>query len=218
MAMFNPDLSVLPPPQLRLWPELDGTPDSFTLYGGTALALRFGHRSSVDFDFFSNEPFDPDQLAQTVPYLRGAERVQVASNTLTCRVDRDGPVLVSFFGELGLGQVAPRDQVAGRKLYVASVLDVAATKLAVLQKRAEAKDYLDIDTLLQHGIDLPAALDAGTAVYGHRFNPLISLKALVYFDDVPTLPAPVRERLRTAVQTVDPARLPALFAGGGSTP
>ena len=55
--IFSPDLSILPPPQLRLWPELDTTPATFTLYGGTALALRLGHRTSVDFDFFSNQPF-----------------------------------------------------------------------------------------------------------------------------------------------------------------
>jgi hypothetical protein len=47
-----PNLSMLPPPQLKLWLELGETPEAFTLYGGTALALRFGHRTSVDFDFF----------------------------------------------------------------------------------------------------------------------------------------------------------------------
>ena len=210
MAVFAPNLTILPPPQLRLWLELDTTPEHFTLCGGTALALRFGHRSSVDFDFFSNQSFDPDHLAQAVPYLRWAERVQVAPNTLTCRVERDGPVLISFFGGLGLGQVAPRDQVQGRTLYVASPLDVAATKVAVVQKRAEAKDYLDIDALLRHGIDLPTALAAGRVVYGRGFNPLITLKALCYFDDVPTVPAEVRQRLSAAVDAVDPAALPSL--------
>ena len=95
--VFSPNLSILPQPQLRLWPELDATPETFTLYGGTALALRLGHRSSVDFDFFSNQPFDPDDLAASIPYLKGAERVQVGPNTLTCRVERYGPVLRSFF-------------------------------------------------------------------------------------------------------------------------
>jgi hypothetical protein len=100
---------MLPPPQLRLWAELGATPEAFTLYGGTALTLRLGHRSSVDFDFFSNAPFDPERLASTLPYLKGAEPVQLAPNTLTYRVDRGGAVLVSFFGGLGLGQVAERD-------------------------------------------------------------------------------------------------------------
>ena len=143
MPVLVPNLSMLPPPQLELWPELGATPESFTLYGGTALTLRLGHRSSVDFDFFSNAPVDPERLASKLPYLKDAERVQMAPNTLTCRVDRGGAVLVSFFGGLGLGQVAERDQVKGMALYVASLLDLAGTKMAVVQKRAEAKDYLD---------------------------------------------------------------------------
>lgn len=208
--VFTPDLTMLPPPQLRLWQELDLTPDPFTLYGGTALALRLGHRISVDFDFFSNQPFDPDHLAASTPYLKGAERVQVAPNTLTCRVERDGPVLVSFFGGLGLGQAAPRQQVQGRLLYVAALLDLAGTKVAVVQKRAEVKDYLDIDAILQHGFDLPTALAAGVVVYGRSFNPMITLKALSFFDDLPTLPADVRKRLSAAVKAVDPSCLPVL--------
>jgi hypothetical protein len=208
--IFKPNLTILPPPQLRLWQELDATPEHFTLYGGTALALRLGHRASVDFDFFTNQPLDPDELAAALPYLTGAERVQVAPNTLTCRAERDGPVLVSFFGGLGLGQAAPRDQAEGKTLYVASLLDLAATKAAVVQKRAEAKDYLDIDALLQNGIGLPTLLAAGRVVYGHSFNPMITLKALSFFDDVPALPVEVRRRLSAAVEAVDPAKLPAL--------
>ncbi|MDR3700614.1 MAG: nucleotidyl transferase AbiEii/AbiGii toxin family protein [Candidatus Sulfopaludibacter sp.] len=93
-------------------------------------------------------------------------------------------------------------------LYVASLLDLAGTKMAVVQKRAEVKDYLDVDALLRHGVDLPAALTAGRVVYGRRFNPVITLKALSFFDDVPALPGEVRERLRAAVAAVDLSRLP----------
>ena len=212
MSVFVPNLSKLPPPQLKLWPELGVTPESFTLYGGTALTLRIGHRTSVDFDFFSNAPFDPERLAATLPYLKDAERVQVAPNTLTCRVDRGGAVLVSFFGSLGLGQVAPRDQAQGMALHIASLLDIAGTKMAVVQKRAEAKDYLDVDALLQHGVDLPTALTAGRVIYGRSFNPLITLKALSFFDDLPTLSGDVRERLAAAVEAADVTKLPRLTA------
>ncbi|MBI2228677.1 MAG: nucleotidyl transferase AbiEii/AbiGii toxin family protein [Deltaproteobacteria bacterium] len=209
---FTPNLSTLPTAQRALWRELEATPDHFTLYGGTALALYLGHRTSVDFDFFSNATFDPDDLAKNVPYLKNAERIQVAPNTLSCRVDRDGPVLVSFFGDLNLGQVGGREQVEGMKLYVAALLDIAGTKAAVVQKRAEVKDYLDIDALLRHGIDLPTILAAGAVVYGRQFNPLVTVKALSYFDDLPGLPAEVRTRLTAAVAAVDVTRLPALTA------
>jgi hypothetical protein len=118
--------------------------------------------------------------------------------------------LVSFFGNLGLGEVAPRELAQGSDVYVASLLDIAGTKAAVVQRRAQARDYLDIDALIRHGIDLPHMLAAGVAVYGRSFNSLITLKALSYFDDVPGLPAELRERLRVAVEAVDPTRLPVL--------
>ena len=210
MPVFTPNLTTLPPPQRKLWPELASTPEGFTLYGGTALALRLAHRTSVDFDFFSNAPFDPDDLARKLPYLKDAERVRMAPNTLTCRVDRGGPVLLSFFGELGLGQVAAHDAVHGMPLHVASLLDIAGTKAAVVQKRAEVKDYLDMDALLRHGVDLPTALAAGTVIYGRSFNPMITLKALSYFDDVPALAAEVQARLSAAVAAVDVTKLPSL--------
>jgi len=44
---------------------------------GSDLAL--GHRTSVDFDFFSNAAFDPERLASTLPYLKNAERVQMGA-------------------------------------------------------------------------------------------------------------------------------------------
>jgi hypothetical protein len=109
MPSLQPRLDILPPPQRTLWAELDATPNHFALYRGTALALRLGHRQSVDFDFFSRTAFNPGHLAGEIPCLVGAEQGQVVGHTLTCRVGRGGPVLVSFFGNLGLGEVAPRE-------------------------------------------------------------------------------------------------------------
>ena len=56
---FQPNFKCLPAPQRRLWDELGTVPGEFVLYGGTAIALYLGHRESVDFDFFGNQPFDP---------------------------------------------------------------------------------------------------------------------------------------------------------------
>lgn len=91
-------LSILPAPQKRIFPELRETPDHFVLYGGTAIALRLGHRESIDFDFFSQKSFDPDTLYQQIPYLKNADILQKEENTLTCLIDREGPVKLSFLG------------------------------------------------------------------------------------------------------------------------
>ncbi len=82
----------------------------------------------------------------------------------------------------------------------------------VVQKRAEAKDYVDLDALISHGVTLATALAAGRALYGKSFNPQVTLKALSYFEDgdLPSLPGPLKRRRQDAVRQVDLRRLPAV--------
>lgn len=213
--MFEPNVLALPAPQRALWPELSTTPDVFVLYGGTAIALRLGHRVSIDFDFFSSSPFTPAALLDSIPYLSGGVVRQSAANTLTVGVERGGPVQVSFFGGLSLGQIEPHEVASGPQIEVASLLDLAGMKVAVVTQRAELKDYLDIHALLtQGGIPLSVMLSAASVIYGKGFNPLISLKAVSYHDDpaLEALPETMRRDFIAAVRGVDPAALPELTA------
>jgi hypothetical protein len=209
--MLTPLLDTLPPSQRRLWSEL-ALPPEFVLYGGTALALRLGHRTSEDFDFFSNQSFQPDELERRIPFLAGSSRLQSSPNTLVSLVDRGGPVKVSFFGGLTLRRVQDPEPVEGPGFPVASLLDLSATKVKAVQDRAEAKDYIDLSRLLEEGVDLATALGAALAVYGRAFNPILSLKALSYFadGDLASLSDAVRSRLADAVRRVDPNHLPEL--------
>jgi len=212
---FSPRLDILPAAQRRLWPELALTPDHFTLYGGTAIALRLGHRQSADFDFFSPRLFEPHYLLETIPFLKGAEVLKSAANDLTVAVDRDGPVLLSFFGNFDLGQVSTSEPVDGPQFNVAAMLDLSGMKVAVVTQRAEAKDYLDIHALLSEAkISLATMLSAAAVIYGMEFNPLLSLKAISYFGDrsLTNLPPDLRRDLIAAVQATDPQNLPALAA------
>jgi hypothetical protein len=205
MKTFNPQLTILPPPQLTLWYELSAIPNAFVLYGGTALALHLGHRDSIDFDFFSNHSFDPDTLL-ALPLLKEAVILEKAENTLTVRVDRDGFVKLSFFGVPKLGRLRAPLIASDNHLQIASLLDIAGTKAAVIQKRAEAKDYIDIDALLSvEGMTLGHALAAGIAIYGAGFNPEITLKALCYFEEesLRILDDALKQRLITHVQAVN---------------
>jgi len=43
----------------------------FSLVGGTALSLRFGHRSSVDLDLFYHEKFDQPFLVKELESMFG---------------------------------------------------------------------------------------------------------------------------------------------------
>ena len=219
--MLQPRVDILPPAQRRLWPELKRTPHDFVLYGGTALALRIGHRQSADFDFFSSAGVDSARLLRTVPYLDGTDVLQRGPDTLTCLVDRGGPVRVSFFGGLALRRVADPDALAAPAILIASLPDLAATKVEVVQARAAAKDYLDIDALIHRaGVSLPDALGAARAVFGPAFNPMLTLKALCFFadGDLATLPRDVCRRLVEAASAVDPTKLPSFESLAGVAP
>jgi hypothetical protein len=85
--------------------------------------------------------------------------------------------------------------------------------MAVVQQRAQAKDYLDIDALMTiAAIDLPTQLAAARAARGASFSPTPTLKALAHFSDgdLPTLPLSIKRRLARAAAAVDPLRLPTI--------
>jgi hypothetical protein len=210
---FNPRLDILPEAQLRLWPELGGTPGDFTLYGGTAIALRLGHRQSIDFDFFAQTSFEPDALLTKIPYLKGAVVRQSSPNTLTTTVERNGGVQVSFFGGLGLGQVEAPDFVKDLNLAIASLIDLAGTKAKVIIQRVEPKDYIDIHALMtKGGLPLENMLAAASVIFGPQVNPLDVLKAIAYHQDpsLTGLSEEVKRDLAKAVQATDPENLPTL--------
>jgi hypothetical protein len=200
MNTFEPRLDILPQAQKRLWPELRELPKHFVLYGGTGLALRLGHRQSVDFDFFSSSTVDPEQLLEKLTFLSGAKVVQRVSQTLSVVVQREGPVHLSFFGGLTMGRVQNPERTADGTLFVASLIDLAGMKAAVVQKRAEAKDYIDLLALIENGIPLSQALGAAEALYPGQYNPILTLKALSYFGDgnLGTLTAEQKKKLIAA--------------------
>jgi hypothetical protein len=155
-----------------------------------------------------------------MPFLAGATITQQAPNTLSLRLDRGGPVRLSFFGVPGLPRLASPLIAPETGLRIAALLDLAGTKVNVVQLRAEAKDYRDIDAILRDGrIDLPTALAAAQAMYGPQFNPQNALKALCFFDEgnLRRLAKATRDRLAKAVREVDLDRLPSI-ARKGRTP
>ena len=177
-------LSTLPQAQRALWPTLGEIRNGFILYGGTGLALHLGHRQSVDFDFFTTRHFQPDGLRTDYSLLRDAEVLQAAADTLVVlKPGTMGDVKLSFFGGLDLARAASPVTSRDNGMRIASLLDLAGTKVKVVQDRAELKDYLDLAAIFRHGITLSDALSAAMTIYGANFNPMVSLKALVYFEE-----------------------------------
>lgn len=185
---FKPCLDILPPSQKRLWPELKNAPNlGFTLYGGTAIALRLGHRDSIDFDFFSENPLDREAIKAAFPFMERAETLQDQGNTWVVLapsgLSDEKDVKVSFFGTITFGHVREPNFTEDGVLLVASLEDLMATKLKVVLQRAEAKDYRDVAAMIIAGISLSHGLASARQLFGPNFQPSESLKALVYFND-----------------------------------
>jgi len=196
---FIPLLDILPLEQRRLWPSLQQvTGLGFVLYGGTAIALRLGHRISIDFDFFTEKSLAKLNLEKTLDFISLSTVLQNSSNTLTVLVeDQENAgkyVKVSFFGNIGHGRVGEPEQTKDGVLLTASLDDLMATKLKVILQRVEAKDYLDIAAMIKAGIRLDHGLAAARLLYGKSFQPSECLKALVYFEggDLAGLPEDVK--------------------------
>lgn len=181
METFTPRLEILPASQRELWPELRPTQElGFVLYGGTAIALRLGHRQSVDFDFFTSRPIDRPALRQALPFLGKAQVQQDSLNTF--EVVTSGGVKVAFFGGLDFGRTRVPQVTADGVLRVASLDDLMATKLKVILQRSEAKDYQDIAAMIRAGIRVDTGLAAAEQMYQPTFPPSESLRAMVYFE------------------------------------
>ncbi len=210
MSDLSPRLEILPRVQRILWPELQPAAAlGFALYGGTALALRIGHRTSVDFDFFSDAPLDRSALFLSMPFLETARVLQDRPDTLTLLVASDSEmsdaVKVSFFGSITFGRVGVPQWTSDHIAQVASPEDLFGTKLKVILQRVEAKDYIDTAAILDSGVSLAFGLGAARALFGQAFQPSECLKALVYFEggDLEALAQQVRNRLIASASTVD---------------
>jgi hypothetical protein len=197
---FEPKTAILPKAQLEIWPLLAPAPGlSFVLYGGTAVALHLGHRTSVDFDFFRAAPLDKKEIEASFGFMKDAQIIQEDENTLVVIAAMpSGPVKVSFFGNVDIGRINDPLRTKDSILLVASLEDLLATKVKTILQRAEAKDYRDISAMLSAGTSLETALGAFAKMYGQ--DPALPLKAMGYFKDgdLPSLPMADQNILRAA--------------------
>lgn len=91
---------ILPQAQYNVLSELRKMPSEFVLYGGTAIALHLGHRSSVDFDLFSSVNFQFDKLKASLSFLGIQEILQAETNTLK-------DILIQASREVSLDKIEP---------------------------------------------------------------------------------------------------------------
>ena len=185
MNSFSPNMDILPFSQKVIWKQLAPSIDlGFVLYGGTALALRYGHRESVDFDFFTDRQLNKDHIYRSFEFMKNSDVIQDSENTLTVLVPvapNEHPVKVSFFGGIEFGRVGEPEMTDDEVLLVASTDDLMATKLKVIFDRVELRDYRDIAAMIANGVSVTRGLSSARLFYG--INEMLALKAMAYLKD-----------------------------------
>lgn len=129
--------------QLLEMPELKG----FSLVGGTALSLLYGHRKSVDLDLFSNNPFENAKISEALNNKFHNEFIMEQKPPhfgIFCYVYGVKVDLVRHPHPL----IRPEQNREGIRMF--STEDIIAMKVQAVLGRGRKKDFWDIAELLNH--------------------------------------------------------------------
>lgn len=171
------NLNILSKTQVNVLNNLDFLEGkNFYLAGGTALALQLGHRTSVDFDFYSSKPFSPQELlSEFSKKFKEVVARQAIADTLILTVDN---IDLSFFY---YPYILLRPTAKLNMINLASMEDISAMKIAAIVQRGVRRDFVDIYYLLQR-FSLKEIIKFSLKKY-HGYQEMLVLRALIYFED-----------------------------------
>ena len=180
------DSSILPKKQQDIFSSLKEKEwiNQFYLAGGTALALQYRHRESVDFDFFSDKDFNNQELSEHLKKIGETEIFSEEKNTLHTLVNG---IQISFLG-YKYKLLSPLEVEGNIK--IADQLDIACMKLSAIVSRGTKKDFVDLYYLLEH-FTLEELFKNYHKKYNLKDHQYILLKSLVYFSDAEEDPMPL---------------------------
>lgn len=152
----------------------------FYLAGGTGLALRLGHRRSVDLDFFSQADEVHFQTRQEVIRAFTSLAAHVVENSDGNLLFLVEDVHVGFFA-YGYSLLQPTEEVEG--VQVASLVDIGLMKLDALIGRGSRKHFYDVYAVAQH-IPLADLLEKGKEKYPYvRDFALMAVESMLLFEN-----------------------------------
>ena len=151
----------------------------FSLVGGTALSLRYGHRHSEDLDFFSNESFDRQLIIEELIKIYSNQFIHQETGfkkSLFCSI-KDVKVDVVYYPHPLIRPLINEDDII---FY--SDEDIAAMKIQAILGRGKKKDFWDLALLLEkHG--LGNIIDWHTEKFPNQMLLISIPQTITYFDD-----------------------------------
>lgn len=161
--------------------------DDFYLVGGTALSLRYGHRTSVDLDLFSTSEFDNKVVTSAI---------RKEFKDFTYRSDSSPVGIFGFIRDVKIDLIKHHyflqiDQpVVEENIRMYGDRDIIAMKIMAILKRAQKKDFWDMDELLKH-YSVQYCIDCYNEKYPNSEIAISIPFALTYFADADDSEEPV---------------------------
>ncbi|WP_372947859.1 nucleotidyl transferase AbiEii/AbiGii toxin family protein [Mariniphaga sp.] len=165
----------------------------FSLVGETALALRYGHRSSVDLDLFNHKEFSQSQIVENLERVFQKRFVYKQEQTrfgIFCFIDGVKVDIVHFPHP----PIAPFEEYEKVRFY--SDADIAAMKIQAILGRGKKKDFWDLYELLQH-YSLQQIIDWHKQKYPSQMLAISIPHAITYFVDADDSETPVSFKNQT---------------------
>lgn len=146
------------------------------LVGGTALALQYGHRQSVDLDVFGSMPQDAEEMEEKLSLIGELHIIKSSDRIRIYSLDRIKVDFVDYSRYPWIDK-----PVVDGTVRLASPKDIAAMKVNAAEGRGTKKDFIDIYFLLQH-YSLSDILDFYSQKYP-EYSKFRALMSLTYFED-----------------------------------
>ena len=155
--------------------------NNYYMVGGTALSLQLNLRESFDFDFCTSDMFNSDVLLSELKSIGNTEVKQNQKGTIDVLLDG---VQVSFFFYPNnlVENIVKNDEIPN--LRMASILDIAAMKVAAIGGRGAKKDFFDLYNIMKKcNIDTEKLASAVIKKFGTNVNYVNMIMGLSYFED-----------------------------------
>lgn len=158
------------------------------LAGGTALALRIGHRISVDLDFFTQKKFDQKIMIERLSEL-----------PVHFQLERtDWQTILGFLGKTRFTFFYYKYPLLEKPMIfsgiaVAGMRDLASMKLAAISDRGTKRDFIDLYFII--AVEKFFTLRKVFDLYDDKFktlhtNKMHLIKSLTYFEDAEGMEMP----------------------------
>jgi hypothetical protein len=151
----------------------------FGLVGGTAIALHIGHRSSIDFDLFTDKEFNNLKIRKKLKENIKIDNI-IVDNINELTLIAKGVKFTFFHYPYNIEYLDKLDNT----IKIPNLLTLSAMKAFALGHRAKWKDYVDLYFIIKDYYNINKIAEKAKQIFSSEFNEKIFRTQLAYFKDI----------------------------------